>query len=54
MEIDVEKLINLVRKYPPIYNPDNKDFSNKEIRDNIFNTVISEAMDGIAGNSHYL
>lgn len=53
MKIDVEKLINIVSKNPPIYNPDHKDFANKEIRDNIFNTVISKEMNGIKGKPFF-
>jgi len=49
MKVDVAKLINEVSKHPEIYNPDHKHFSNKEIRDNIFNTVIKNDMDGING-----
>lgn len=49
MKIDVEKLINQVRKHPEIYNPDHKDFSNKEIRNMIFNTLISKEMSGTKG-----
>jgi len=49
MKIDVAKLINEVSKYPEIYNPDHKDFSNKKIRNNIFNTVINKDMNGING-----
>jgi len=49
MKIDVAKLINEISKHPEIYNPDHKDFSNKEIRDNIFNTVINKDMNGIKG-----
>lgn len=39
MHIIVTHLIDEVAKHPEIYNPDNKDFSNKEIRNNIFNTI---------------
>ncbi|XP_060856958.1 uncharacterized protein LOC132934647 [Metopolophium dirhodum] len=49
MKIDVAKLINEISKHPEIYNPDHKDFSNKEIRNNIFNTVINKDMNGING-----
>jgi len=49
MKIDVAKLINEVSKHPQIYNPDHKDFSNKEKRNKIFNTVISKYMNGIHG-----
>lgn len=49
MKINVEKLISQVSKHPEIYNPDHKDFANKEIRDNIFNDSISREMDGIKG-----
>jgi len=49
MKIDIAKLINEVSKHPEIYNPDHKDFANKEIRDNIFNTIIKNEMNGIKG-----
>lgn len=49
MKIDSVKLINEVSKHPEIYNPDHKDFANKEIRNYIFNTVINKEMKGIKG-----
>lgn len=51
MKIDVAKLIIEVSKHPEIYNPDHKDFSNKEIRNKIFNTVIKKDMNGINGKT---
>lgn len=49
MKIDVDKLIDQVSRHPEIYNPDHKDFANKEISKNIFNNVISKEVDGING-----
>lgn len=48
-EIDVEKLIYEVSKHPEIYNSDNKNFSNKEMRNDIFNTISNKQMNGIPG-----
>lgn len=44
----VSMLIDEVTKHPEIYNPDNKDFSNKEIRKNTFNTI-GKRISGIPG-----
>lgn len=41
-------LIEEVGKYPEIYNPDNEHFSNKEMRDDTFNTI-SRKVYGIPG-----
>jgi len=49
MKIDVDKLIDQVSRHPEIYNPDHKDFADKEITENIFNNVVSKAVDGING-----
>lgn len=49
MKINVEELINSVRKYPMIYNPDHKDFSNQKVREYVFDTLISKDMKGIKG-----
>ncbi|XP_060844187.1 uncharacterized protein LOC132924102 [Rhopalosiphum padi] len=48
-KIDVAKLIHEVSKHPEIYNPDHANFANKEIRNNIFNTIINKDMDGVTG-----
>lgn len=48
MHLMVNRLIDEVVKYPEIYNPDNKDFSNEEIRNNTFNTI-GNTIGGIPG-----
>lgn len=44
----VTSLIDEVAKYPEIYNPDNKDFSNEEIRNNTFN-IIGKTLGDVPG-----